>query len=309
MKFLERSLDRQNQWWKYLVCIIGIVIAWQIIGALPLGAVIFYKAFTSHGAILPNPENPLDFTALGISNNIGLILMLSAFVIALVCTIILIKLLHKRSFSETLNGTNKIRFGRLWIGFAVWGILMLIYCVVDYLIDPSNFVLQFNVSNFIPLFFISVLTIPLQTTFEEVLCRGYLAQGIAGWTKNRILPIVIPALLFALLHSFNPEVEEFGFWITMPQYFTFGLLFGIIAVLDDGIELAIGMHTANNVLMSLFVTHQHSALQTDAVFEQLTINPVKDLVVLLVMCGIAFVYLSYRYKWKFNVLGKKVEVC
>jgi membrane protease YdiL (CAAX protease family) len=121
------------------------------------------------------------------------------------------------------------------------------------------------------------------------------------------LVILIPASLFALLHSFNPEVEEFGFWAAMPQYLIFGLLFGIIAVLDDGIELAIGMHTANNLLGSLLVTFKSSTLRTDAVFEQLNINPMEDTLAVLAAGVIAVIYFTYRYKWKFNVLNRKIE--
>jgi membrane protease YdiL (CAAX protease family) len=191
-------------------------------------------------------------------------------------------------------------------GAAVWGILMAIYLFGDYFINPENFRLQFNLSAFIPLFLISVILIPVQTTSEEFLFRGYLAQGFAGWTKSRWLAILIPGLLFGLMHSFNPEIKEFGFGISMSQYVFFGLLWGLIAVLDDGIELAMGMHAVNNVFLSLFVTHHASALQTDAVFEQLHIEPIKDLISLIIMGVIAFAFFAWKYKWNFKILNYKI---
>ena len=308
MKFLERAFDHQNQWWKYLLIIVVGFFGGQIIGAIPLFVVIAFKTVASGGgAIVPNLDNMVDFTVYGISKNMALLLIMLPFVVSLIVTAFLIKVLHKRTFKETVNGTNKLRFGRIGVGFGVWGALMAFYFIGDYLINSDNFVLQFDVANFIPLFFISILLIPLQTTYEEFLCRGYLAQGIAARTRSRLLAIFLPGLFFGLLHSFNPEVKEFGFMLAMSQYVFFGLLFGLVAVLDDGIELPIGMHAATNILSSLLITHKSSALQTDAVFEQLNLNPIKDTLSLIVVGVIAVVYFSYKYKWDFKILTKKIE--
>jgi len=137
--------------------------------------------------------------------------------------------------------------------------------------------------------------------------RGYLAQGVAVLTRNRIWAIIVPAVFFALLHLFNPEVMKFGFWLAMPQYLFFGLLFGLVAVLDDGIELSIGMHTANNVFLSLMLTSKTSVLQTDAVFEQLNINAGKDTLSVVVMGVLAAAFFAWRYKWDFGILMKRIE--
>jgi membrane protease YdiL (CAAX protease family) len=306
MKFLERAFDQQNQFWKYLIVALCGFMGGQIVGAMPLVCVCIYKGVTSGGTIALNPENFADFTAFGLSKNLTLFLMMLPFVASLVFTLILIKLLHKRTFSETVNGTKKIRIGRFLTGAVVWGILMAVYLLGDYLLNPGNYTLQFNLLNFIPLLLISLLFIPIQTTSEEILFRGYLTQGVAGWTRNRWLAILIPALLFGLMHCSNPEVAEFGFWLAMPQYIFFGFVFALIAVLDDGIELSMGMHAANNVFLSLFVTHSASALQTDAVFEQHQINPGKETLVLVISGIVAIAYFAVKYKWNFGILNTKI---
>jgi len=307
MNFIERAFDHQNQWWKYLIIIIAGFFGGQLLGVIPLVVVMISKAIASGGAIAFNTENMADLTVFGISKNAGLLLLLLPFVVSLIITVWLIKVLHKRTFKETVNGTNKLRFGRIGVGFGVWVALIAVYSIGDYLINPDNFVLQFDVAKFIPLLLISFLIIPLQTTSEEILLRGYLTQGIAALTRSRLLAIILPGVIFGLLHSFNPEVKEFGFAIAMSQYITFGLLFGLVAVMDDGIELAIGMHAANNIFMSLFVTSKSSVLQTDAVFEQLNLNPMKDALSLIVVSIIAVVYFAYKYKWDFRILTKKIE--
>ncbi|GHT36250.1 abortive infection protein [Bacteroidia bacterium] len=307
MNFLTRSFDHQNQWWKYLLVVLAGFGGGQMVGSIPLIGIVAYKMIASGGAIMFNPENMADLTVFGLSKNVGLLLMLLPFVVSLAVTILLINVLHKRTFAETVNGTKRLRYKRFGAGFVVWLGLMAVYFAGDYFLNPDNFVLQFDIAKFLPLLLISVLLIPLQTAYEELLFRGYLAQGVAVLTRNRILAFVIPAVLFALLHSFNPEVTTFGFWLAMSQYLFFGLLFGLVAVLDNGIELSIGMHTANNLFLSLMLTSKTSALQTDAVFEQLSLNAGKDTLLLIVMGVLATVFFAWRYKWDFGILAKKIE--
>ena len=307
MKHLERALDGQNQFWKYLLNFVAGFAASNIIGAIPLGSVIAYKIATSGGTITPNPHNTMDLSAYGISQNLGFILLMIPFLFAFITTIILFKPLHKRLIAEVINGTKQIRWKRYFTALGVWFIICLLYLAMDYALNSTNYKLQFDAAKFIPLVLLSLLFIPIQTAYEELLFRGYFTQGIAAWTKNRWAAIIIPALLFGLMHSFNPEVKEYGFWVAMPQYVIFGLLFGLMTILDDGIELAMGAHAANNIFSCLFVTNGASALQTPAVFNQLNINPNKETLMLTIM-GILFIIIFSRlYKWNFAVLNKKLE--
>jgi membrane protease YdiL (CAAX protease family) len=307
MHFLENILGKDNAVWKYIITIVGAFLVAMTVGAIPFVVVLFVQIFETGGDLSPEMVQSLDFTSVGISENLSLFLMLIPFVVGLFVAILFVRYLHQRSFSETVNGTNKIRWKRIFIGFGVWFALMLLYLAVSYIIDPNNFVFQFNLQAFIPLFFIALFLIPLQTTFEEFLFRGYLAQGIGVWTKNRWLVVVIPAILFGLLHFSNTEVSTYGFWETMPQYILFGLIFGFFAVLDDGIELAIGIHAANNIFLSLFVTAEASSLKTPAIFYQQTMNVEIETISLLVMGLLAMFLFAKIYKWNFSVMNRKIE--
>lgn len=304
MRFLERGLDQQNQWWKYLVVIFVGIILGSIVVTIPFFAFIFYTVSKYDLDYLPKLE---ELATIGVSKNLVFMLEILPFAVILFFTLYFIKSLHKRSYKETINGTNKLRYGRMWAGFAVWTILIAVFSIGDYLINPSNFVVQFDLIKILPLLLISLLLVPLQTTYEEVLFRGYLAQGVASLTRNRIMVILLPGILFGLLHIGNPEVKEYGFALSMSQYMFFGLLFGLIAVLDDGIELPIGMHAANNIFCALFITHNSSAFQTNAILEQLSINPFKDAISLYITGVIVVIYFAYKYKWNFKILTKKIE--
>jgi len=177
---------------------------------------------------------------------------------------------------------------------------MFIYLVVSIKIDPENYSLNNRSVSLLILALISITLIPFQSTFEEVLFRGYLMQGIGAWTRSKMIPLLISSLMFGLMHSFNPEIKEFGFWLMMPQYVIFGLIFGLVTVLDNGIELAMGAHAANNIFLSVLLTQKASALQTPAMYVQNEVYPVNDLISLIAIAILFVVLLSYIYGWNWR---------
>lgn len=305
MKHLESALGAGNQIWKYIIVLIVTFVIASLVGSIPLVAVYTIKAAQS--GIAYTSFDVTDLQSVGISTNLGLVLLMLPLVLGLGILVLLVGLFHKRSYQEIINGTDKVRWSRFLAGAGVWAVLMVLMYVVEYIIDPSNFVLQFDLSAFIPLIFISLLMIPLQTAFEELAFRGYLAQGIGALTKNRWIVLIIPSVLFGLLHYDNPEVKEFGFLVMMPQYIFFGLVLGLVSLLDDGLEIAMGIHAANNVLLSLFMTHSSSALQTAAVFQIQKIDPYMEFV-LSIIAGVILIGFFYKkYNWSFSMMNKKVE--
>ncbi|HEX2934736.1 MAG TPA: CPBP family intramembrane glutamic endopeptidase [Bacteroidales bacterium] len=305
MNHLERALDNQNQWWKYLVIFVGGFVASNIIGAIPLAIVLVVKMVRN--GMTSFPANPLDFEAYGINPNVGLVLVIIPFIVALITVILLLKPLHRRNLKDVINGTSVIRWSHFVFAFIVWALLLAVVFVLEYTMDPTNFTMHFDMNRFLMLVLVALILMPFQTTYEEVLFRGYLAQGVYAWTRNRWLVILLPSLIFGFMHFFNPEVKEYGVWLTIPQYVLLGVLFGLTAVLDDGIETAMGAHAANNIFLSIFVTNKASVLQTPALLAQQRVDPLKDLFVVLV-CSIIFIaILSFRYKWKFAVITQKVN--
>lgn len=303
MNHLECAYEKASAFWKYVVVLIVSFVAASLIGSIPLSIVVILKTVGDGGMTEFDVNN---LSSLGISPNLLMLLMMLPLALGLFILIGFIALFHRRSYKQVINGTNKVRWSRFFVGAACWTVLMLIIYIVEYFLDPANFVLQFNLASFIPLLLITLLIIPLQTSFEELAFRGYLAQGIGMLTKNRWLVVLIPSILFGLLHYDNPEVKEYGFWLMMPQYISFGLIFGLISILDDGIELAMGVHFANNAFLSLFITHSSAAFQTTAVFEVQKINPYMEFLFLTLSGIVLIAFLYKKYNWSFSVLTKKI---
>jgi membrane protease YdiL (CAAX protease family) len=286
----------------------AVLIASNTIGAIPLLVAYALKAGTDPGVVAKIATNPNDLSVLGLEPNLGLIIMLTPFIAGLMTFILLVRPLNNRTFRVIINGTVKIRWNRFFISALVWLILSATYFFIYLKADPSNFTFLNTSSTLIVLIIVSLIFVPFQAAFEEILFRGYLMQGFAVLARNRWFPLLMTAVLFGLMHAFNPEVDEFGFFTMMPQYILFGLVFGIITILDDGIEAAMGAHSANNIFLCVMVTHSSSALQTPAVYQQQTVYPWIEFAALLVTGIIFIVILKIIFKWEsFSLLLSKVN--
>jgi membrane protease YdiL (CAAX protease family) len=308
MNHLESSFSGKNSPWRYIVMFIAVLIASNTIGAIPLLIAYIGKAASDPEVISKIAADPNDLGVLGLEPNLGFFMMLFPFLIGLAAFMLLVKPLNSRTFKMTINGTGVFRWNRLFTSGLVWLILSAVYFFIYLKADPSNFTLKNTSGTLILLVIVSLIFVPFQAAFEEVLFRGYLMQGSAVLTRNRWLPILITSVLFGLMHAFNPEVEEFGFFTMMPQYILFGLIFGIITVLDDGIEAALGAHAANNIFLCIMVTHQSSALQTPAIYEQQNVYPWTEFAALLITGIIFIMVLKAIFKWdSYSLLLGRVE--
>ncbi len=298
MNHLESTFNGKNGFWRYIVMFVVILIVSNTIGAIPLLIALVIKSVSNPAVFSQIAANPNDFSVIGLNPNAGFIMMLFPFIAGLIAFVLLVKPLNNRTLRMTINGTGRIRWNRFFISGTVWLILSALYLLFYLKLDPANFTLNNKTASLIILSIVSVLFIPFQAAFEEVLFRGYLMQGFAALIKNRWFPLIMTSVLFGLMHAFNPEVKEFGFLTMMPQYIVFGLIFGIITILDDGIEAAMGAHTANNIFLCIMVTNQSSALQTHALFEQYNIHPWTELAALFFAGMVFILILKMIFRWE-----------
>ncbi len=302
MNHLQLAFKGNNQWWRYILVLLISFIVGGIIGGLPLGIFLIVK-----GINLKSGEDITSLSSYGVDSNLALALMIFQFIAILFIFLLLIKPFHKRSYLTLFSGNSTIRWKRVFTGaFILFGLNVLLF-IIGYLINPEDLTFNFHADSFFILVLVSITLIPFQAAFEEVVFRGYLAQGVGSLTKNRILVILIPSILFGLLHYANPEIKEYGFWLMMPQYILFGVVLALVTVLDDGIELAIGAHAANNIFASVFVTYKSAALQTEALFIANKINPIEDLISFIIIACIFVFIASKMYKFDFSVLTGKIK--
>ena len=246
-----------------------------------------------------------------IPSSLNLAINLAPFAILLGLLFLLVKFVHQRSILSLTTARNKVDFGRVFFSFMMIAVFTLVSFFVAYSIDSSEIVFQFDAAKFAILFAVSIVLFPFQIGLEEYLFRGYLMQHIGVLAKNKWFPLIFTSILFCIAHSANPEVGAIGFWKMMIFYVGTGLLLGIMTLMDDGLELALGFHLGNNLLASLLVTADWTALQTDAVFKS-TAEPsmsiIGEIIIpVLVVYPIMLLILSKRYgwsNWKDRLFGK-----
>ena len=296
MNYIQQAYKGRNEWYWYVLTILIVFVGWQFIGTIPLlvAAVlfssdldVFYKAAAD------------NFMTLGMNKNLFLVLMILTFVMGLITLFICVKKLHKRSIKTLITSRKKIDWKRFWFAFLLWGGIALVTPFASIYASPETYTWNFKLVPFIILLGISLLLLPLQTSFEELLFRGYFIQGLGILAKNRWIPLLVTSVSFGLLHLANPEVTKLGY-ISMVFYIGTGLFYGIVTLMDEGTELSLGLHAINNIVAATLVTADWVALQTDALYidyAEPSVNYEMFLPV-LVLYPIMLVIFSKKYGWK-----------
>ena len=288
--FLEQVDISKNPFWKYLLGSFVIII-FSVIGQLPLT-----YALVESGPVMPG-TNPMDMFR-NLDKNLQLFLLLIPFSVGLLGFWLVIKKLNERTLLSVTTSRSKIDWSRVFYSFILWGSVSVVLIVGDYFISPDSYEWNFNIKSFAVLFIIAVALIPIQTSLEEYIFRGYLMQGFAGIFKNRWAPLLVTSVVFGGLHLFNPEVEKLGYGI-MVYYIGTGLFLGILTLMDDGIELALGFHAANNLFTALLVTSSWTAFQTESILIDISEPSLGlELIVSLVVLYPIFLFImSKKYSW------------
>lgn len=275
--------------------------SWRVILTTILATGIFVLNFAFF--LLTSPEDMQKAYDMmkAMPSILNLLLNLGPFVILLGILILMVVFVHQRSFLSLTTARPKIDFSRIFFSaFLIIGLTVALFAV-SYYLAPDEIVWNFNPGKFLLLFVVSLVLFPFQIGYEEYLFRGYLMQQIGILFKNRWFPLILTSILFGILHSANPEVAEMGY-VTMVFYIGFGFLMGVMTLMDDGLELALGFHLGNNLMAALLVTSDWSALQTDALFKYTAENASPGAVQeILLSVGLTFpiilFVLAKKYKW------------
>jgi membrane protease YdiL (CAAX protease family) len=177
-----------------------------------------------------------------------------------------VKYVHQQGLISFTTSRDKVDWSRIFFAFSLWGFFIVATILISYYTNPENYVYNFKPVAFLTFLFLALILIPLQTSFEEFFFRGYLMQGLGLATKTRWFPFVFTSLAFGLMHIANPEVGKMGY-IILIYYIGTGFFLGILTLMDEGLELALGFHAANNLFGALLLTSDWSAFQTHSVLK------------------------------------------
>lgn len=293
--YIKQVFNTSHEWWRYLVGLLLIFIA-VVIGQIPLTVAVMAKMFKDN-MDLSTLDSATMMTAL--EPNLNFFLMILTYAIGLLGVFFVVKFLHNQSLLSLTTSRSKVDWNRFMFAFIFWGTFVTGMTGIEYLLNPDHYVLNFQLKPFLILAVIAVLFVPLQTSFEEYLFRGYLMQGIGGLAKNKWVPLILTSLLFGSLHFANPEIDKYGH-ILLVHYIGTGFFLGIITLMDEGLELALGFHAANNLFTALLVTADWTAFQTNSILKDVTDPEVTYIEIFfstIVLYPLLILMFARVYKW------------
>ncbi len=293
--YIKQAFKVEHDWWLYLVGVLLIFIGSQL-GQIPFLIAIITKSMANGGDL-----SSLDYDAIMsiLDLNLSLFLLLLSFAIGLVVVFLVVKNIHKQTLRSLTTSRAKIDWSRFWFAFLIWGVTTACFILLEYYSSPENYTFNFKPIPFLILVLISVVFIPLQTSFEEYLFRGYLMQGLGVLAKNRWVPLIFTSTIFGLLHIANPEIDKLGY-VLLVHYIGTGFLLGIMTLMDEGLELALGFHAANNLIAALLLTADWTAFQTHSILKDISDPEMSNVEVffpVFVIYPILLIVFAKKYNW------------
>jgi membrane protease YdiL (CAAX protease family) len=301
--YIEQAYKGLNELWRYAVGVLIIFIGWQFVGAGPLVLILLAKA-------VETGDYPTDVASIAnlLGSNLFFFLALLTFVVGFLALYLTVKYLHNQSFRSLSTSRKSIDWKRVFFTFFLWALISVVFIGLDIVISPEDYVYNFQPGPFLILLLIALILIPIQTSFEEYFMRGYLMQGLGIAAKNRWVPLLGTSVFFGLLHIFNPEVAKIGYGV-MVFYIGTGLFLGILTLMDEGLELALGFHAANNLTAAILVTAEWTAFQTNSIYKDISEPEIgwEVFAPVFIIYPIMLLILSKKYgwtNWKERLTGK-----
>jgi len=280
MSFAKGTGEKES-WEKYLLTIVATFVAFFI------GLIVAVKLRTSFSLRITDIRSSINFA-----------IQLMPYLFGSAALVACMRYIHKRPLISFFTSRAKFDWQRFFFAFGLW---LLFQCVFMLMAKASGapIVFDFSLSGLIPLLLVSVTLLPIQTAFEDVLYRGYLFQGLSRYTGKATVSLFALALLFGFMHTGNPSVQIFGY-VIVPYYIISGIFLGLLAHLDDGLELGMGYHFANNFFGAVILTNTWQAFQTNALFTDFA-EPVMGWEIWIPLFTIqpAMLFAFYKiYRWK-----------
>lgn len=368
--FIEQAYRGKHDFWLYLVGSFMVAVA-AMMGQIPLTIAIFLdRGLDVVGMSQTQLMQSLD-------PNLLIFLLLLSFAIGFVGLKLAVKYLHQISLMTITTTRKKVDWGRILLGFGLIAVFSSVSILIDYQSNPENYVWNFKPMPLLILCLIAIVMVPIQTSLEEYLFRGYLMQGFGMGTRHeyfsvglivtilitlilfganyrydldlgknvliafaslvilvgihmflqmkevylkpayktfnasfqfKFTPLIITSLIFGLLHLANPEVGKLGYSILF-FYIGTGLFLGIITLMDEGMELALGFHAGNNLVGIILVTANWTAFQSESLLKDVAEPSIgfDVFLPLLIVYPIFYIIMAKMYKWnhwKEKLFGK-----
>ncbi len=267
--YLDLARQGKTGWRRFVLAVALILFLWLILGSLP--SVFLLIWILADG----NPQTGISPAGqfVGVEPALGFAAPMLASVLFLVGIFLAIRFIHQRPFRTLITPAHTIAWGRFFQGFAVWFVLAGLMSLVEATLFPGRYVWTLDLRRYIPFVFLALVLVPIQASAEELFFRGYILQWIGLRLRNIWVLSLISGLLFGLPHLFNPEASA-NYWLMGLFYVSIGAVLAYVTLRDGRLELALGLHAANNLFSALFVNYTVTVMPTPSLVTVNTLDAV-----------------------------------
>ena len=182
------------------------------------------------------------------------------------------------SYASSRGGWNwKIYFKCLIVPFIIY----VVYYAISLLMgNESGGNSQVSAVAFV----LSLILIPLQCIGEEYLFRGLLMQSFGSWFKIPILAIIVQAIIFGLVHAYNP--------LGVVSIVISGVIWGVLAWRINGIEAGAAIHSINNLMSFFIVALGLSSISSNISYWDFAVD-----ILITLLSAVAVYYVGNKMEW------------
>lgn len=166
-----------------------------------------------------------------------LVIQLFSFLGTILVVWIFLRRIDKEKFLD-IGLRLKNNFKSLWVGFAIGTLIMFLgYGLLEMLGEINFQRINFDFNQIL----VSILIFILVSLTEEIFFRGYILRNLM-YSFNKYIALLISAILFSLMHGFNPNIDIIGF----SNIFLAGILLGITYIHTKNLWFPIALHFSWN---------------------------------------------------------------
>ena len=307
--FLDLGKQGLAARWRYGLGLIVVMMVWLFGSALAFFPILVMRFFQIRTNETPFSKDIYSLNDL--NKHIPAVIMFAGITAGFFFLILglglVLKVLHARSLTSLITPYPRFNWRRFALGVALWLLLSALGSLFEALLYPGRYQYALNLPDLLVVLPVALVMTPIQTTAEELLVRGYLAQMTGRFTRRFLLPLIAPSLIFMALHAGNLEVRSGWGWM-FAFYFGFGALLSFMTLKDNTLELALGVHAANNLFAFLFANYVGGSIISPSFFTVQTLDVtygfIAFLIQALLLCLVLFVL--PQPKW-LNWTNKRIQ--
>ncbi|MEW5940825.1 MAG: hypothetical protein AB1750_14240, partial [Chloroflexota bacterium] len=163
MTYLDIAREGKNDWWRYLIGYPVILLAWFVVGSIPVVILAFIVWMDG------DPATGLVSTGfVGIDPTLNFTVNMLTFIPFILATLLTVVVLHRRPARTLITSNPNVDWLRLITGFSVWFVLAAGMAIVEAVTHPGRYQYTPHPESYALFAVLSLALVPIQTSSEEL---------------------------------------------------------------------------------------------------------------------------------------------